>query len=106
MNKLRQKDKLKIAVQHFSNEAYRSDGGQRSFAPVRIVSELTDEYQIIDSVEGFAQYLLEALPLRNVEVCEKALQVCIDGLSDRLSPEQVRETLIWMATEECISIIA
>ena len=79
---------------------------QRMFAPVKIASRLTGTHQIIYSVEGFSEYLTEEPSPRQTEVYEKALQVCIDGLCDRISPQSVREALVWMATAEGISIIA
>ncbi|MFB9949291.1 DUF982 domain-containing protein [Rhizobium puerariae] len=65
---------------------------RRVFRPLRFEGDGSG-YTLIDSVEDAIGYVTDIWPVRIGKAYEDALQACIDGISDRISPEQVRQIL-------------
>lgn len=82
-----------------------NDFNIRAFTPVRINLQIGDEYHIIDTVKKATECLTESWPVRSGEAYEEALQACIDGMKDRIAPEQVRQALIKAARGAGIGIV-
>lgn len=65
-----------------------------TFEPVKISPEDNGEVQIVDSVMRAVECLTTQWPVRYGEAFEDALQTCIDGVTGRASPQQVRSAFI------------
>lgn len=76
----------------------------RGFEPLKISNEDREEGLIIDTVEGATRYVTKSWPVRNSEAFEEVLQACIDGMNDRISPEEVRQALLGAATKAGVRI--
>lgn len=65
-----------------------------TFEPVKIDLDGNGEVQIIDSIMRAVECLTTQWPVRHGEAFEDALQTCIDGVTGRASPKQVRSAFI------------
>ncbi|WP_454851032.1 DUF982 domain-containing protein [Rhizobium binxianense] len=77
----------------------------RGFEPLKISNEDGGEELVISTVEGAIRYVTDLWPVRNGEAYEEALQACIDGMNDRISPTEVREILLRAARKAGVCII-
>ncbi|AYG69591.1 DUF982 domain-containing protein (plasmid) [Rhizobium sp. CCGE531] len=67
------------------------------FEPVKISLDDDGEVQVVDSVMRAVECLTTQWPVHYGEAFEQALQTCIDGVTGRASPPQVRSAFITAA---------
>ena len=77
----------------------------RQFRAIKLAVHGGENYRTVDSVRSAAETLLERWPDLESEQFVTAIQACIDGMTDRIPPEAVREALIVAAREANISVI-
>jgi hypothetical protein len=77
----------------------------RGFEPLKISNEDGGEELVISTVEGAIRYVTNLWPIRNGEAYEEVLQACIDGMNDRISPAEVRETLLRAARAAGVRVV-
>ncbi|WP_411828492.1 DUF982 domain-containing protein [Neorhizobium petrolearium] len=70
---------------------------KRVFRPLRFDRE-GNGCIFIGSVEDAIEFVADSWPVRAGEAYENALQACIDGINDRISPNAVRQILYSSAT--------
>ena len=82
-----------------------SDPKEPTFPAVRIAMTGEELVHVVDSIERAVECLTTLWPVRNGEAFEYALQICIDGIRGRVSPQQVRSAFVDAAGEAGILIL-
>ncbi|MBB4278544.1 DUF982 domain-containing protein [Rhizobium mongolense] len=80
-------------------------GNGLAFRPVGLAMHRIGKYRVVNSVGLAADTLLQHWPADDGEDFSEAVMACLDGLYDRIPPEDVRTAFIKAAREANIIVI-
>lgn len=83
-----------------------SDAEAHTFPQVPIIMFGEETVRVVDSIESAIECLTTVWPIRNGDVFEYVLQTCIEGITGRVSSQQVRLVFIHAAEEAGIFVLA
>ncbi|APO78893.1 hypothetical protein AM571_PC01160 (plasmid) [Rhizobium etli 8C-3] len=76
-----------------------------AFQPVGLAMHCIGKYRVVNSVGLAADTLLQHWPTDDGEDFSEAVMACLDGLYDRIPPEDVRAAFIKAAHEANIIVV-
>jgi sugar/nucleoside kinase (ribokinase family) len=80
-------------------------GNSLAFRPVGLAMHSIGGCRVINSVERAAETLLQRWPIDDGEDFSEAVMACLDGLHNRIPPEDVRAAFIKAAREANMIVI-
>ncbi|TCU15337.1 uncharacterized protein DUF982 [Rhizobium sullae] len=80
-------------------------GNSLAFRPVGLAMHCIGEYRVVNSVRRAAETLLQRWPIDDGEDFSEAVMACLEGLHNRVPPEDVRAAFIKAAHEANVMVI-